>query len=285
MFLKKLSRMLLSSKARASLKRWKRKLQGIGKGATSLEDLRKVLVEELGVRPGDRLIVTSGFGYLGAGGYSPEDVVCLLQSLVTDEGLIMMPYYPPKNSHEWASEGEVFDMNHTKSGMGVLTNVFAQAAGVYMSVHPTKAVCVWGKDAEQIVQGHECTETPYAHNSPYGKVLQLGSKSIGLGVGNAPMFHVFEDTWDSPRSRYYQEQPYLLNVILKDGSKTEVSTMVHRADMVDSATPISEYIRNLNAPTYRRIKFGKSFVWIADNTELSEITKRRFEAGQNRFKR
>lgn len=285
MYVKKLLRMLLTSESRSLLRRWKRKFHGIGKGTTSLEDLRRVLVDDLGVCPGDKLIVSSGFGSLGAEDYSPKDVIELLQSIVTERGLIMMPYYPPKNSFEWASSGEVFDMTKTKSGMGIVTNIFSKMEDVYMSIHPTKAVCVWGNGAQEIILGHEFSQTPFYWDSPYGKLLKMGSKSLGLGVGNIPIFHTFEDVWDAPRNLYYQEKQYDLDIILPNQEQIKVKTLVHQSYISDRLEPAAEYTRNLKAKSYRRLPFGKSFVWIADNTELSEITKRRFEVGQNRFKR
>ena len=109
---------------------------------TSLEDFRKLLVDNLGIREGDNLIVSSSFGNLNAA-FSPREAIEVLQSIVTKKGLIMMPYYPPMNSDEWVQKDEIFDMALTKSGMGVLTNIFASMDGVFKSLHPTKAVCAW----------------------------------------------------------------------------------------------------------------------------------------------
>lgn len=146
MNIKKIVKRFIPSTERNKIRRWKRKFLNFfkHKTKTSISDLQHVLVNEFGIQRGDHIIVSSSFGQLDAD-YSPLDVVNLLKELVGTEGVIMMPYYPPMNSTEWAARKEVFDMRNTRSGMGVLTNVFAHSDGVIMSKHPTKAVCVWGK--------------------------------------------------------------------------------------------------------------------------------------------
>ncbi len=110
--IKHLLKKFSSPQQRAALKRWKRHIKAILKGGkkTTLDELREVLVDDLGLKAGDRIIVTSSFGNLNAN-YTPKDVVELLMSIVTEEGTIMMPYYPPFNSTIWAKENNVFYMN------------------------------------------------------------------------------------------------------------------------------------------------------------------------------
>ena len=111
---------------------------------TTLNDMRKLLVEEFCIAGGDNLIVSSSFGNLNAD-FSPKDLITLLQEIVGEEGNIVMPFYPPGNSYEWAESGQVFDMQTTRSSMGILTQVFSEMPNVYKSMHPTKAVVAWGK--------------------------------------------------------------------------------------------------------------------------------------------
>ena len=110
---------------------------------TSLSDFKEAL-SQLGLQQGDKVFVTSGFANLNAAGYSPEEAIRAIMETVGQEGLIMMPYYPPVSSMDWVKSGAVFDMKNTASGMGVMTNVFSRMEGVVKSAHPTKALCVWG---------------------------------------------------------------------------------------------------------------------------------------------
>lgn len=282
MHLKHLLKTLTSSKQRLAFKRWKRHLKSLViSDTTTIEELRETLVTKLGIKVGDRIVVTSSFGNLRAN-YTPKDVIELLMAIVTKEGGIMMPYYPPINSSFWAKEGNVFDMNKTKSGMGVLTNVFSMMPEVVKSVHPTKAVCVWGKDAEVIAKGHENSTTPFYWDSPYGKYLKLGCKSLGLGVKNIPMVHAMEDILSEPMNFYYQQNRYRLRVIKKDGSEIEVETFVHNDEIMDACMSPGDYTASLNVDSYKKEPFGLSFLYVVDNTDLFEKMRSAFAKGYSR---
>lgn len=275
---------LTTPQQRNAVKRLKRKIKAFFKGGkkTSLEELREVLTEELELKAGDRIIVASSFGNLNAA-YSPEDVVRLLMEIVTKEGTIMMPYYPPTNSTIWAKEGRVFDMNETKSGMGIITNVFSKMPGVVKSVHPTKAVCVWGKDAAAIAEGHENSTTPFYWDSPYGKFLKKGCKSIGLGLKNIPIFHTFEDVLSNPISFHYQKEKYHLKLIKKDRNEIKVETYVHSDEVLDRCKPAGDYVASLKAKTFKKVKFGTAFLYSVDNSDLFELVKVAYANGNARY--
>lgn len=160
------------------------------------------------------MLVTSGFGNLNADGYDPVQFVKLLQEIITEDGLIMMPYYPPLNSQEWVERGNVFYMRKTKSGMGVVTNAFAKMPGVVMSQHPTKVACVWGKGADDIIRDHYLSQDPYGDVTPYGRLLAAGCYySICFGVKNLPMFHAIEDKLLPLNKLYYEDRLYDVPIV------------------------------------------------------------------------
>ena len=285
MIIKHLLKSITSSQQRVAFKRWKRHFKAFLKGGkkTTLFDLRNILTGDLGLKAGDRIFVTSSFGNLNAD-YTPEDVVELLMSIITKEGTIMMPYYPPSNSTKWAKEGRVFDMNETKSGMGIITNVFSKMPGVIMSVHPTKAVCVWGKDAELLTQNHEKSTTPYYWDSPYGKFLKMGSKSVGLGVGNMPLIHTMEDVLSENCDHYHQKNKYRLKVITKSREEITIETYVHNPEIIDKCISSLEYVQ-INKPEIMHIQsFGLTFLMCVNNDDLYALCKEEFAKGNTRMK-
>ena len=284
MTIKRIIKHISSPQQRVAVKRWRRHLKAVfnRKQKTTLNDLRAVLIDDFGLRAGDHIVVASSFGNLNAD-YSPKEVVELLMKIVTKEGGIMMPYYPPTNSTIWAKEGKVFNMNETPSGMGVLTNVFSQNPGVVKSVHPTKAVCVWGKDAESIAEGHEKGITPYYWDTPYGKYLKLGCKSVGLGLKNIPMIHAMEDVLSEPFDFYYQKEKYHLKVIKKDGSEMLIDTLVHDEDVMERSMSPGDYTASLGVKSYKKQNFGLSFLYVVDNDDLFDGVKRAYANGYTRF--
>ncbi|HYT62309.1 MAG TPA: AAC(3) family N-acetyltransferase, partial [Gemmatimonadales bacterium] len=107
-------------------------------------DLQRALLQ-LGVLPGDVLMVHSAFDrFLGFHG-GPVDVIRALQQVVGPDGTLMMPTIPFQGSAiEYALGEPVFDARQTVSRMGLITEVFRRAPGVVRSVHPTHSVAVWG---------------------------------------------------------------------------------------------------------------------------------------------
>ena len=283
--IKSIIKQILPSRIRAKTKKFYGKLRRTLTycNKTSLDDLRRILTKDLGIKNGDRLIVTSGFGNLNAEGYGPKDVIMLIQDIIGSEGTLMMPYYPPLNSTEWAKVGKTFDMRHTKSGVGIITEVFKTMADVHISKHPTKAVAVWGKDASDIVAGHENSTTPFYWDSPYGKLLKLGSKSLGLGVWNNPMMHCVEDVL-SEMGAYYQKSKYSLQVIDRQGNEMTVKTFVHNPKVMDNCVLPGKYVESLKCQTYKKVHFGYSFCCIVDNQDLFERSKVEFAKGKTRKK-
>ncbi len=281
--IKTLLRSLTNAKMRLRFRKAERHVKQFVMHApvTTMDQMRDIL-KDLGLNKGDRIIVSSSFGHINAN-FKPSELISLLQEAVGEEGLIMMPYYPPMNSTEWAAKQQQFDMRNTKSGMGILTNVFSKMSGVYMSKHPTKAVCAWGKGAEEIVKDHDLATTPFYWDSPYGRLLAMGSKSLGLGLKNIPIFHTFEDVLSASPFDYYQEKSYSLHLIDKDGNNQLITTRVHNLSVLDRCLPAGDYVRALKCKAYKRINVGSAFVYIIDNNDLDKRCKGECAKGHSRI--
>jgi len=145
-------------------------------------DLQRALLQ-LGVLPGDVLMVHSAFDrFLGFHG-GPVDVIRALQQVVGPGGTLMMPTIPFQGTAvEYALGEPVFDARQTVSRMGLITELFRRAPGVVRSVHPTHSVAVWGSKADAIIAGHELADTPCGRLTPYAKLLDYDGKILLAGV-------------------------------------------------------------------------------------------------------
>lgn len=267
---------ILSSQKKAQIKHSIRKFKSAIQfwiQPMTIERMQKILSDDLGIKEGDAIFVTSAFGSLNAN-FSPKELIELLMKIVGKEGILMMPYYPPGSSNEWADSGEIFDMEHTKSSMGVLTNVFSKMPDVIKSCHPTKAVCVWGKNAEQIAESHATCKSPFDDKSPYGKLLKLHSKSIGIATGKCPMGHCCEDILNPSLSHYHK--PIKLGV-RKNEEIHYYDTRIH--DMGKLKIAPVEFIKR--SPDYKSIKTGYGYSFIIDNDKLFEYYKKEFAEGRS----
>jgi aminoglycoside 3-N-acetyltransferase len=284
---KLLLKRILPPNLRSKIKKIRRRSKNAFKrrvSKTSLEDMRYLLLDDFGIVKGDNLIISSSFGNLNAD-FSPKELIQLLQEIVGEEGNLVMPFYPPGNSYEWANSGQVFDMKTTRSSMGILTQVFSEMPDVYKSMHPTKAVVSWGKNAADIVKGHEHSKTPFYWDSPYGWLLKNPSKSLGLGLKNIPIFHSFEDIILENKINLYQKEGYVLKVKNYNNEIMETSTLVHSPQEINKLIDAGDYVKSLNTQTYVRKIFGYSFCYIIHNAELFEKCKFEFLNGNFRDKK
>lgn len=284
---KNILKSILSPSLISGVKRDIRRMRNMLKRAekTSLSDFKKALTDQIGLQTGDKVFVTSSFANLNADGYSPEDAIRALMEIVGQEGVIMMPYYPPVSSMDWVKSGAVFDMGTTISGMGVMTNVFSRMEGVVKSAHPTKAVCVWGKDAEQYASLHYESEDPYGDKTPYGRLLAAQpSKSLSLGVVNLPMFHAIEDKYQQQETLYYAEELFEVPLRKEDGAEIICRTKVH--DPAKSAHTMmgGEFAKRFSEPIRKVVRFGYDNLYVIDNTLLAEAARKEFALGHTRKK-
>lgn len=284
--LKNILKTVVHSKTRNKINHIKRHIVNSLKKsqALTIDEMRCFLTKGLGLKEGDKIVVSSSFGNLNAN-FSPTELITLLMDIVGNDGIIMMPFYPPLSSTEWALKREVFDVRTMKSGMGVVTNVFAHMPGVVMSCHPTKAVCVWGKDAEEIIKDHDKSTTPFYWDSPYGRFLKMHSKSIGLGVKNITTMHAIEDILSVPHDYYYQHNKYELEFVDSAGQKHIISTLIHDDDIMNNCVSPGDYVKSLNCKTYKRIDLGYKYAYVIDNDDLFETCEQHFKNGHTRFKK
>jgi aminoglycoside 3-N-acetyltransferase len=139
------------------------------------EDARK-----LGVLPGRTLLVHSSLSSLGFVTNGPQTVIEGLGDAVGPRGTLVFP------THSWEAVeagSRVFDVRHTPSCVGAITEAFRQLDGTARSLHPTHSVAALGPDAAWIVADHDRCSTPCGEASPYDKALLAECQILFLGTG------------------------------------------------------------------------------------------------------
>lgn len=139
------------------------------------------LFQGLGLRPGDCVLIHSGFKQLGLGGSGPyrqEMAHCLwerMQEFLTREGTILVPTL----SHEFVGENNpVFHADLTKSCTGYLTELFRTDYAIQRSLHPTHSVAGWGAHLDYYLGDHMKDQTPVGSHSPFTRLMEpAGSQS------------------------------------------------------------------------------------------------------------
>lgn len=138
-----------------------------------------VLVEqlrELGVSPGQTLLVHSSFRAVRPVEGGPLGLIQALESAIGPDGTLVMP--------AWTGDDAVpYSPTQTSSlHLGVLTDTFWRQPGVLRSSH-AEAFAAKGPLAERVVSG-PLPLPPHIPDSAVGKVAELDGWVLLLGVGH-----------------------------------------------------------------------------------------------------
>ena len=188
---------------------------------------------DLGIKTGDCLLVHSSLSKIGYVNGGAETVIEALTAAIGPEGTLLMPSFPaPGRNLDYLRNHPVFDVRHTPSAMGVITETFRCMQGVIRSIHPTDPVCAKGPMAEQLTEGHFGQPTPYNAQSPFRKLVDAGGKILMLGTtlnGAGTSLHTLEDAVNFPFP-VYMPDAIPCQVIDAQGRSHSVSTRVHNPE-------------------------------------------------------
>lgn len=174
---------------------------------TSTWHIREVIqqLHALGVRPQAILEVHTSFRAVRPVEGGPAGLIAALREALGPEGTLVMPTM---------TDGEnLFDPRTTPTlDMGITAETFWRQPGVLRSTHPGGSFAAAGPLAEQICAPQPLAP-PHGHESPPGRVFDLGGQVLLLGVEHSEntMLHVAESLAEVP---YFVEHPC---VVEEDG--------------------------------------------------------------------
>ncbi|EUJ29148.1 aminoglycoside N3-acetyltransferase [Listeria floridensis FSL S10-1187] len=215
----------------------------------------------VGIEKGDSIIFHASLSQAGWVCGGAIAVIDALQSLLTEEGTLVMPaqtaglsdpkdWENPPVPEEWwdtiQAETPVYDKDRTPSAnMGVIAETFRALKDVKRSEHPYYSFTAWGKHADWILEG-QTLEHGFGKNSPLGKLYEIeASKIILFGVDNDKntSLHLAEELSskiplktanaavieNGKRVRkYYQEKAYDSDQFIKVGEAYEKTHGDHK---------------------------------------------------------
>ena len=171
----------------------------------------------LGIRPGDMVLMHSSFKSLGGIEDGAKGFFEVFLDLLGEDGTLIVPAL---SFDTVTYENPVFDIDKTPSCIGYLSEFFrTEVPGVVRSMHATHSCCAYGKLAKELVKDHEKDITPVGKNSPFSKLPLYNGKILILGCGpysNTSM-HGVEETAEPP---YCIDRENPIEYILKDGDSS-----------------------------------------------------------------
>lgn len=179
-------------------------------------------LRSLGLRPGMTVLVHSSLSSLGWVCGGPVAVILGLESVLGDEGTLVMPsqstdlsepskWKNPAVPEEWWREIRetmpAFDPDLTPTRqMGTIAETFRKQNGTVRSNHPAVSFAARGKLAAWLMEPHD-PQAGLGPRSPLGRMYEIGSHVLLLGVGHArnTSLHLAEylSSWPSKRLSVY----------------------------------------------------------------------------------
>jgi aminoglycoside 3-N-acetyltransferase len=197
-----------------------------------VEALRSVGVEE-----GDTIMLHSAFRESNGFRGTPADVADAFLTALGEAGNLIMVSLPTTGaSHEYLSRLSVFDVRKVPSRMGLVSEFFRRREGVLRSLHPSHPMLAFGPRAHWIVEGHDQCLYPCGPGTPFDKAVELDGKIVffDTGLGKMTFFHWLEhrirDRLEVP---LYQEEPFTIPVIDRDGNGGLVRTYAFSQEIID----------------------------------------------------
>ena len=143
-------------------------------------------LRDMGIRPGELLLVHSSLKSIGHVEGGAQTVARTLVEAVSPGGTVFLPTFN-FGQHPW-------DPATTPSIVGAITEAFRHLPGAQRSLQCTHPVSAIGPRAAEILAGHEHTH-PFAVDSPLGKLWKLDARVllIGCGHNSSSMIHIAEE--------------------------------------------------------------------------------------------
>ncbi|MEU1853060.1 AAC(3) family N-acetyltransferase [Streptomyces sp. NPDC019990] len=185
-------------------------------GPLITRDTLRTQLGELGVRPGETLLVHSSLRALGWVNGGAVTVVRGLLDALGPEGTLVVPTQtgdlsdpslwgdPPVPAQWWPAiraTMPAYDPRITPSrGVGVVPETVRTWPGALRSAHPQTSFAAVGRDAAEVTEGH-APDCRLGERSPLAKLETMGARVLLLGAGYASCtcFHLAEYRIPSPR--------------------------------------------------------------------------------------
>ncbi len=234
MDLQRIAKTILPQRAVTSLRRakWERERRRVASLPPLTEtDFKNILVNDLNLNTGDLVYVHSGMDGLNLA-FPFYRILFLIREVIGPSGTVLFPTYPNHriSSYEYLRQGNVFDVRHTPSYTGILTEFARRQRGAVRSLHPTKSVCAIGPAAKEITAAHQLSPYPYDTCSPYYKLIEGGGKIVGLGTTTNYIsfgYCVDDALKEEFPVRVYHDQAFDAQCINYEGNEVIVRTFAH----------------------------------------------------------
>jgi len=149
------------------------------------------LLENLKIKDGDLIYIHSSYFRMKKFGLCAEDIIDEIIKKIGVNGTVVFPSFswniepterPWKGYEKYFVSPIIFDVQHTKSNIGYLAEVFRNYCGTRRSAHPFWSICAFGPLAKTLIEKQELIEQPFGPLSSFALLKANNAKIVGLGV-------------------------------------------------------------------------------------------------------
>lgn len=213
-------------------------------------DLQNAL-RSLGIEKGNTVCVHSQIYSLGIAGMPRNEYLNMILKVFKDavgkDGTIIMPTF----SYSFC-DNQVFDLQNSKSAVGILTEFFRNSEGVSRTLHPIFSFSVWGKRREEFMKN---STDAFSMDSVYGKMIKSNDKMVMLGADKGYTIYYLAEEKVGVSHRFFKN----FSGIVRDGEKEYELTVpyyVRHLDKRSEENPqsVSSYL--LEKGIEKKVPFG-----------------------------
>lgn len=249
-------------------------------------------LKKFGIKQGDVVFVHSSLKSIGYVEGGPDTVINAFLKVIGDTGTLVIPTYSNKGTMYGTciDKNYIFDKWKKKTNLGAIPSAFLKYKELFRSIHPTHSVSAIGRFAKEITDSHFIGNKTYGENSPWGKLIELNGKILGIGVSlhvNA-QYHYLEDMLeDQFPIKVKLDKVYKLKC--KIGNNEFIEVEVQPLDPEVAKTRIdkkdNQFIRDYFWELFERRKIlhtgniGESISWWVDANECYEFLRKLVKLG------
>lgn len=155
------------------------------------------VLKNAGINKGDVVFVHSDISVFGKlcildRALLLENLINILKESVGDEGTLIMPTF----SYSFC-RNEIFDVQNTKSSVGVLGEFFRKQPDIARTIHPIFSVALWGRYKNRLLN---ISHDSFDKDSIFGKLHRIKGKILFLGAPfrSCTYIHYIEQAHGAP---------------------------------------------------------------------------------------
>jgi aminoglycoside 3-N-acetyltransferase len=228
--------------------------------------------KDLGLEPGDTLLVHSSYKSFGGVEGGPQTVIDALLDVLGDTGTLIMPTF----NFDFC-KGEPWDIRTTASHMGAITNMVREYPQARRVFHPIYSFAILGKFADYLTG--ERYKSSFGANSVFGKLRELDGKIMIIGLSYTNSMTFFHHIEEMEGVDYRYMKPFTGLVTDQDGNTYEDTfTMLVRdldKGVITEVNPMGALMEEAGIVSIRDI--GESRVKLMKASEVYKFTARQMK--------